>query len=440
MLANSIVAALVAALATSSTPAFAQTGANPGAADAQAQAGLDAAIQKVRDDVTSASGDFSSDATPTLATTAAKFASDTLTVSNGLTALQTYAESITMPALTVHKLESELGAAAYTYQHAAAIDSNSRGSSDCEQIARLYDKLNALLSFGVAANASQDEMLETLKGMFAEVNGGNTQATSRVTSDLLQKLAQSNSAAADINGFLITSAKEDAKDSFYRNCGSFAGPVTATMTAHFTTKQGQEWWTYQTVLYGVMRLHYFLKDAQSGGPAPLSGEIFGSATHFEYESDPYNTAYVKIVAGGRVTKVETAPVADDESAIPTYTRAQTSPVGFIANVTGTMNGGALALQLTDSPKDFDPDYAQGTTVATVFSPLTNFMPVRSSYKLPYKNARWVLDQFFSHGASLSVDDEGFEHVARLQESKNRPGNQNSADYSLVVIACDPACT
>ena len=69
-------------------------------------------------------------------------------------------------------------------------------------------------------------------------------------------------------------------------------------------------------MWGVIRLHYFLKDAQSGAPAPLTGELFGSAVHFEYKTDPYNTAYVKLVAGGHVTKTETAPVADNEMGEP----------------------------------------------------------------------------------------------------------------------------
>jgi hypothetical protein len=443
-LARSIVAALVAGLVAASTPAIAQTSSSAGAAggqtQAQAQAELDAAIQKVQGDVTSASAAFTSDATPTLAATASKFASDTLTVSNGLAALQTYTESVMMPVVTITKLAAALKEADETYQRANAINANSQGSNDCEQIARLYDKLNALLDVGSAANASQDEMLDTIKGMVGQVNGNDAQATSRVSSDLLQKLAQSNTAAADINGFLVASAADDAKDSFYKNCGSYAGPVTASMTAHFTTKQGQEWWTYETTLYGVMRLHYFLKDAQSGASAPLTGEFFGSAVHFEYKTDPYNTAYVKLVAGGRVTTTETAPVADDEAATPTYTRAQMSPVGFIADVTGTMTGSTLALQLTDSPKDFDPDYAQGSTVAIVFSPLTNLMPVRNTYKLPYKNARWILDQFFGHGVTLNAEDEGGTHVAHLENSRTRPGNQNSADYSITGFVCDPACT
>ena len=238
-LARSIVAALVAGLVAASTPAIAQTGsgAAAGQTQAQAQAELDAAIQKVRGDVSSASAEFTSDATPTLAGTAAKFASDTLTVSNGLAALQKYTESVTMPAATITKLSFALGEAAETFQRADAIDASSKGSNDCEQIARLYDKLNALLSVGSTANASQDEVLDTIKGMLTQVNGNNTQATSSVTSDLLQKLAQSNSAAADINGFLVASAQDDAKDSFYKNCGSYAGPVTATMTAHFTTNR-----------------------------------------------------------------------------------------------------------------------------------------------------------------------------------------------------------
>src|ERR1700733_96179 len=108
-----------------------------------------------------------------------------------------------MPLVAVTKLGYELGEADKTYQRANAIDANSKGSGDCEQIARLYDKLNALLNVGSTANASQEEVLDTIKGMLAQVNGNNTQATSRISSDLLQKLAQSNSAAADINGFLV---------------------------------------------------------------------------------------------------------------------------------------------------------------------------------------------------------------------------------------------
>lgn len=438
--ARSIVAGLIVLCLAASSPALAQTGAADGQTQAQAQAELDTAIESVRSDVASASEAFTSDATPTLAASAAKYAKDTLTVSNGLSALKLYTDSVTMPVQTVVKINHELAEAAKRYKAANAIDANSRGSNDCEQIARLFDKLNALLAVGVAANASQDEMLETLKGLFAQVNGANDPANSRVISDLLQKLAASNSAASDINGFLVQSARDDAKNAFYKNCGSFAGPMTAEMTAHFMTKQNQEWWTYETQLTGVLRLHYFLKDAQAGGPAPITGELFGNATHFEYKTDPFNTAYVKLVAGGHVTKVETAPVADAVDPHPTYMEAQTSPVGFIANVTGTLTGNTLALQLTDSPKDFDPDYTQGTTVATVFSPLTNLLPVKTSYKLPYKNARWILNEFFAAGATLNVTTEGDHRLTQLQGAKTRPGNQNSVDYSFLVVACDPACT
>ena len=441
--AKSIAVALSVAFLAVSAPAIAQTAANAGGpaeqTQAQAQAELDAAIQSVRSEVTGASDAFTSDATPSLASTAAKYASDAITVSNGLTALHTYVESVAMPAVTVAKLSRELAEAAKRYKAASAIDAGSHGSEDCEQIARLHDKLNALLNVGVAANASQDEMLETLKGLFAQVNGRNDPANSLVMSDLLRKLALSNSAEADINGFLVQSAEEDAKSAFYKNCGSFAGPLTATMTAHFMTKQNQEWWTYETELTGLLRLHYFLKDAQSGGPAKITGEVLGSATHFEYKTDPFSTAYVKLVAGGHVTKVETAPVADAKDTTESYLRAQTSPVGFIANVTGTLTGNTLALQLTDSPKDFDPDYTQGTTLATVFSPLTNLLPVKTSYKLPYKNARWILDKFFGPGMTLNVSTEGDHRITHLQDSKTKPGAQNSADYTILFFACDPAC-
>jgi hypothetical protein len=135
--ANSIVAAVVA-LVAASAPAAAQTGGNPGAANGQtqAQAELDSAIEEVRSDVAHASADFSSDSTPTLAATASKFASDTLTVSNGLAAVQTYADSVVMPAVEVGKLAAQLQQAHAEYQRASAIDANSRGSNDCEQIAR----------------------------------------------------------------------------------------------------------------------------------------------------------------------------------------------------------------------------------------------------------------------------------------------------------------
>jgi hypothetical protein len=439
-LKEAFIAVLVVALVAGRAPALADGQA---AADqAKAQAAVDAAIQEVKADVTAASGTFASDATPQLQSTASRFSSDSLNVENGLTAIGTFAESVALPPVALAKIASDLATAHTMKQQADAIDT--KALDTCDQVAHLHDKLKAYLAFGVAANASQDDVLEAIKGMLRQGSGGDkTLDPSDVSSDLLQKLAQANTAASDINGFLIREAAADTRDSFYAQCGSFAGHFAASMTARFFTKSGQTWWAYETQIHGIARFHYSLKDvsaAQSGAPVPVKGELFGFADHFAYETDPFNTAYVKIVAGGKVDKTETAPAPQARGSAMTVAVAQTSPVGFVANVTGTMSPRDLTLNLTDSLKDFDPDYTQGETTAIVFSPLTNMLPVKTSYKLPYKNARWILDQFFGHGLTANISTDTSRRIAEFNGSRDRPANQNDAQYEIYLDVCDPACT
>jgi hypothetical protein len=438
-LKEAFVAVLVVALVAARAPALADSQA---AIDqAKAQAAVDAAIQEVKADVTAASGTFASDATPQLQSTASRFSSDSLTVENGLTALGTFAESAALPPVALAKIASDLATAHSMKQQADAIDTTS--VDKCEQMAHLYDKLNAYLAFGVAANASQDDVLETIKGIMRQGNSGDKSLDpSNVSSDLLQKLAQANIAAEDINGFLIQQAQADDKNAFYTQCGSFAGHFAASMGARFFTKSGETWWAYETEIVGFARIHYSLKDvsaAQSGAPVPVEGELFGYADHFAYETDPFNTAYVKIVAGGKVDKTEKAPISQSRYSALTVAVAQTSPVGFVIDVTGTMTPRNLNLTLTDSLKDFDPDYTQGETRAIVSSPLTNMLPVATSYKLPYKNARWILDQFFGHGLVANISTDQTRRTAVFNGSRDRPANQNDAQYDIDVNLCDPAC-
>jgi hypothetical protein len=402
------------------------------------KAEIDAAFQEVQRDVLDAATQYSKDAASdtSLNDAAAAFIKDSQAIAAGASAAEAVVDLpnsvITTPEL--QQLSTELKAvSAYAGQLAAA----QPATDDCETMARANDKLIDLLNFGVAANKSQDQVLDDIKKIVSQANG-STQAELIASSDI-RALSQAHISEAEINGFLVQNTKDAERKAFLEKCSSLAGPVKGSMTAHFYTKQGAEWWTYSFRIHGAIRLHVARVAAYSPTVAvPVEGEIFGYGDAFTYKTDPYSAAYRKIVQGATIDDV--APVGN--SAGVSYGGAAVSPVGFITLVVGTITGDRLDLRLGDAVKDFDQNYVLGSTTATVVSTLPDVPPQKNSYTLPYKNARWILDQFFSHGLTLQMQHRAQPQLdyAGFSAVRNRPANQNSADYTLSLRPCEPKCS
>jgi hypothetical protein len=388
----------------------------------------------VQREVDEAADQYSKDAAPDTALNdlAAAFIKDSRAIASGAQAAQAMVDapgSTMLPPGDLQQLSTTLKAvSAYAGQLAA----QQPATDDCENMARAFDALVNLLAFGAAANKSQDQVLDDIKNVTSSANGA--EQAGQMASGTIRALAQAHVAEADINSFLIQNTMEAERAAFQEKCTSLAGPLSGTMTAHFYTKQGAEWWTYSYRIHGFIRLH---ASHTLTAPVPVEGEIFGYGDDFTYESDPYSAAYQKIVIGATIDN--RAPAGD--SSRPSYGGAQLSPVGFVTNVVGTITGDRVDLKLGDATKDFDPSYAVGTTNATVIPRQSPGMPQKNHYTLPYKNARWVLDQFFSHGLTLNLQHNKSPDINYVVYSvtRTRPANQNSADYSLALSACDPNC-
>jgi hypothetical protein len=216
---------------------------------------------------------------------------------------------------------------------------------------------------------------------------------------------------------------------FSRYCGILSGPFTATMSAHFFTKDGKvDWWDFDENIAGTLTLHY--EHVAAGKAAPLTGEFVGHATGFGYHEDLFNSdLFGKLAKGGIVRVKDTPPTAD------------ASPGGltsFDIPVSGKLNPGSLTFKLGDAISDFDVslDALHAHTFYVVASPLTLMLPVSGHTQLPYMSAHFVLQH---HDFTYPVAMGAKAFLIDKTDERDFPGPGNKAHYTLHIQLCSPRC-
>lgn len=227
---------------------------------------------------------------------------------------------------------------------------------------------------------------------------------------------------------------------FAKYCEKFTGNFTSTMTAHFFTKPDAtgkqiEWWGYSTAIKGKITLRY-PKEA-AGTAVVLSGQVEGGATRFTYHEDVFNAGiFGKMVKGGIVHLLDVAPAATDNGE-GGMTNAMTSPTSFYIPITGTYGNGKVTLALSDARADFNMDYTKARTFYVTMAPTTLMLPVMGHFTLPYVGAGFILPHVLK--GDFPVQTVGKTLVIQSTASKDFPGNQNDAVYTIDMKICNPDC-
>lgn len=243
-------------------------------------------------------------------------------------------------------------------------------------------------------------------------------------------------AATKIAGDVVAYANEQL---FAKYCQKFEGHFTATMLAHFFSKPTPEsltieWWTFSEAISGKLTLRY-PKDA-SGKAVDLSGQFEGGATKFTYKEDVFShNLFGNMVKGGTVYLKDAAPVPMDDAS-GGITNDLTSPTSFMIPVTGQFADGKITLTMGEAREDFNLDFVKAHTFYVVIAPTTLGLPVMGHFSLPYMPARFILDHL---KADLPVTTSGTTMTAKHVESKDLPGPQNKATYTINLKICNPGC-
>ncbi len=227
---------------------------------------------------------------------------------------------------------------------------------------------------------------------------------------------------------------------FAKYCEKFTGAFTATMTAHFYSKETDsaksiEWWTYSTEIKGILTLRY--PKGAEGKSVALSGQYEGGATRFTYKEDVFNSGlFGRMAKGGQVYVMNVPPAAVD-NASGGMVNSMVSPTSFYIPVTGTMTDGKITVVLGDARADFNDSYTKAHTVYVVVAPTTLNLPVAGHFSLPYTNAHFIFDHIGKGDFAVQQNSESM--VMTRQQTKNLPGNGNDAVYTMDLKACNPAC-
>jgi hypothetical protein len=331
-------------------------------------------------------------------------------------------------------------------QAAAAKLGQSKTDPNESQCEKLHDEVEQLdLSSDAidAAAATPADVLEYVKSVAAKAGPSASavleESFEREVSPDLFAMGQSVADASVAKQTILAEAWYVADQEKKANCGEFAGQFTSTMNVAFLTKAKTEWWKYEIDLKGTIHLRYSYADASAlNAPQKVTGEILGAATKFTVWTDPFNTPQgEKFIGGSVVEKTETPPDAQPELALSSEGALMGEPATFVIPISGDLTGNVLHLTLGDAEKDFDPDVIQSETKLTIASPYTNYLPVKTSYKLPYKDARFIVQHFFR--TPLTVASAHGTQDVWVGGYAERPADRSYATYTFDGTICDPGC-
>ena len=236
---------------------------------------------------------------------------------------------------------------------------------------------------------------------------------------------------------LVTDAAVYVKQkNFDQYCEKIEGPLAATMHAEFFQEKAP-WWTYDIALKGKLFLRY-AKNGPPGAAVRVTGEFVGSATKFGVWEDALAVLYPVTKKTSTMLRKLIVPPGVPYVETEGKTMAAGSPMGFFIPVEGDLVGNKLTLRMLEARSDFS-DAVQAQVTYVLMGPMI-LAPIIVKYDLPFVKARFLLFRAMSE-SPLDFPVEVGRGAMRIQRSlkRTRPGQGNTADYTLDIKACNPGC-
>jgi hypothetical protein len=237
-------------------------------------------------------------------------------------------------------------------------------------------------------------------------------------------------------GLVTDAAIYVQQKNFEKFCEKMEGPVSATMHAEFFQEKAP-WWTYDMTLQGKLILRY-AKDAPPGSAVHMTGEIVGSATKLGAWEDALAVLYPVTKKTSTMLRKLIVPPGLPYVETDGKMAAASSPMAFFIPVEGDMVGTNLTLTLGEARSDMS-DAVKAQVTYVLIGPMI-LAPVIVKYDLPFVKARFLLNRAMSE-SPLVLPVEVGRGAMRIERSvsRTRPGQGNSADYTLQIKACNPGC-
>lgn len=233
----------------------------------------------------------------------------------------------------------------------------------------------------------------------------------------------------DVNGFV-------QEQSFAKYCEKIEGPMSATMHASFT-QDGSAWWTYDMTLQGKLVLRY-AKGAGAGAAVHVNGEILGSVTGFKVWENALAVLYPVTAKTSTLLRKLVVPPGTPYSETEGKTVGAASPTAFNVAVEGDLVGDKLTLTLGDARSDLS-DAVDAKVTYVLLGPML-LAPVVVKYDLPFLKAQKLLFRAMNDGpVELPVSITTKKMTLEKSFTRKRPGENNVADYTLHLRACNPGC-
>ena len=267
------------------------------------------------------------------------------------------------------------------------------------------------------------------------------------------KLAAKETARGSVFGVLADAAAFAADRLFNASCERMSGPIQGFMHADFfASSTGEVWWNYDIHYSGKLELRY-PKNANSGEASSVTGEFMGQATKFTLWEDSMRIGFPgltssaikfkrvllprpQLFASGSAEEGTTAgseekPIDVEGKVAATFLK----PYSFYVPVEGEIVKGVLTLRIKPATSDYN---AVARVVYVFISPLANFVPVATTFELPYKEANFFFTRV-SKGGPLQFPVVKAGNSLKVEgTAKNKQGN-NIAEgfYQLKIKLCNP---
>ncbi|WP_242112404.1 hypothetical protein [Luteimonas aquatica] len=238
---------------------------------------------------------------------------------------------------------------------------------------------------------------------------------------------------------------------FDKYCQAFTGPVSGSMYG-VVSKAGTPWWKFRIRINGQLILRYPRHAA--GAAIALSGELIGNASQFKSKDRAIQVLFPKFAKGVAFSEVRVEPLANplndgdysgwDPGSIMidkggTMARSL-APAFFRIPVRGDLRGDRLRIELQPAVMDFKDEAATVRQVAlSPLSPIPNVIV----YDLPYPGAFTIFQRAFNDGpAEFAVTRVGArKDILQIKQTfaRQRDRGKTHGEYSVDVLACNPAC-
>lgn len=240
--------------------------------------------------------------------------------------------------------------------------------------------------------------------------------------------------ASNLPGLATDLAAFGSHALFDAYCERFEGPIKGSMKAEFT-EQGQVWWKYSFAIEGTLSLFY-RKGAGSRDAIAVAGHMVGSGTNFTVWDNALRVQGGPLTNGAIIRGVTMPPRGMPFSDFEGIVAAQLYPTAFFIPVEGELVGSKLTLRFGPARSDFKEWYTKATGRYLILSPLA-LVPVFTTFDLPYKNARFLVERATGGGpVTFDVKVAGKKMTAERVLNTKRGGDGAAGTYELGIKLCN----